>query len=78
MKAYLLHDTEPGGKLYLAFGENCVEAASKIIVSIGGSTDVNRFSVGGSYDVTDGAFIEVTKWWPYFTAIRTPRRRSTL
>lgn len=68
MKAYLLHDTEPGGKLYLAFGADAVSAAEALIRVIGGSPDVNRFSVGGSWEPADGTHIVVSDWWPYFTA----------
>ena len=66
MKAYLLDDTAPGGKLYLAFGKDCVQAAEKIIDEIGGNPDVDRFSVSGSWNVGD--VIDVSKWWPHFTS----------
>ena len=65
MGVYLLDDTEPGGKLHLAFGEDACKAAKNIIAEIGGNPDVNRFSVSGSWNVGD--VIDVSKWWPHFT-----------
>lgn len=58
VRAFLLSDTE-SGKLYLAFGETCVDAAKKL----GG--DIERFSVGGTYEIDEP--ICVSDWWPYFT-----------
>lgn len=76
MKAYLLNDTEPDGRLYLVFAADAVAGANAIIAMIGGNPDVNRFSVGGSYDVAEGGFIGVSAWWPYFTT--DPHRPSAI
>jgi hypothetical protein len=76
MKCFLLDDTEPGGKLYLAFGADCVAAAHALIARIGGSADVDRFSVGGSWDVAVDTHIVASAWWPYFTT--DPRAHSAL
>lgn len=71
MRAYLLDDSHPvhnpNGKLWMAFGEDAVDAANHLIQKIGGSTDVNRFSVGGSWEVDPTAPINISSLWPYFT-----------
>ena len=76
MRAYLLNDAGPDGQLYLAFGDDAVSAAKAVIALIGGSEDVNRFSVGGSYPVENGVVIGVSSWWPYFT--NDPDRPSAI
>lgn len=76
MKAYLLHDNSPGGRLHLAFGADPVAAAEALIAVIGGDPDVNRFSVGGTYNVSPDSPIDVSRWWPYFTT--DPDRPSAI
>lgn len=66
MKCFLLDDTASGGKLYLAFGTDCLEAAKSLAESVGGSWE--RFSVSGSWDATGGTHIVVSEWWPHFTS----------
>lgn len=63
MRAYLLY--QPKGKLYMAFGEDCMSAAESLGKQIG--VDPNEFSVGGSWDVDPEKPIEISKLWPYFT-----------
>ena len=67
MRCYLLVDYKCSGKLYVAFGDDCVDAAKRLIESIGGDPDTERFSVGGSWNAVPGEVIEASKWWPYFT-----------
>ena len=72
MNAYLLND--PNGKLWLAFGEDCVQAAEHLVKQIGGNYE--RFSVGGSWEVNPDKPIDMSQLWPYFT--NQPGRHSPI
>ena len=78
MKAYLLQDCE-NYKLYLGFGEDASEAATRLCVSIGiDPAAALKFSVGGSYEFGPNNPIDVTKWWPYFSCDSWEERRSPI
>ena len=77
MKAYILNDNKDGGLLWLAFGEDPVDAAQGLVDQLNdGNTDIERFSVCGSAPVTKQTPINLGKLWPFFTA--TPPERFTL
>ena len=67
MKAYLLDDHD-GGKVWIAFGADPVEASQALTKIIGGEYRDGRYSVSGSWDVEPGTAICVSKFWMYFTA----------
>lgn len=72
VRAYLL-DHPPAGKLYLAFGENCITAAKALAARV--RCDPDEFSVSGSWEVDPDKPIVVSSFWPHFTA--NPSDRHT-
>jgi hypothetical protein len=63
VKAYLM--TTPK-HTYLAFGEDCMKAAEKVVRVSG--CRMEDISVGSQYQMTeDPEPIDVSKWWPIFT-----------
>lgn len=63
MNIYLLYNPDRG--LHLVIGNNCVEAGEALSRKVGGSVD--DWSVGGSWEVEEGAVIDAGRFWPYFT-----------
>ena len=71
MNIYLLYNSEKG--LHLAIGKDCVEAGEALSRKVGGNVD--DWSVGGSWEVSEGNTINVGSFWPYFTC--TPPKSYT-
>lgn len=70
MNAYVLN--VPGKNLYLAFGNDCMEAGQSLANKLG--VDVEAISVGGSWkNIAPGDLINLSGLWSYFTA--TPSAR---
>jgi hypothetical protein len=59
MRAFVLHTT--AGDLYLAFGEDAVQAAATLPDSV----PPESVGVGGSYHLDKP--IDLRRLWPYFT-----------
>jgi len=70
MNAYLLNSKHG---LYLVFGEDAEKAGNVLAEKLQCSSE--EFGVGGSWPVDPAQPINVSKWWPYFTA--TPSKEHT-
>jgi hypothetical protein len=67
IRCYLLSHLKDG--LFLAFGTCAVDAARTLNVKLGlDQADTERWSVSGSWSAEDGLVIDVSRWWPHFTA----------
>lgn len=64
MKAWVMH--KAGGKLYLVFGEDCVEAAKVLADKLG--CNYEDFSVGKKWEVDPKEPLCLSSLWPHFTA----------
>jgi hypothetical protein len=64
MKIYLLYHSNKG--LHLAMGKDCVSAA-KALSEKTGLSNVDEWSVSGSWDAQEGSTINVGAFWPFFT-----------